>query len=1010
VAVANTVPEFLAGGGETGRLIAQHDWRSSELGPIEGWPQSLKTMLGFLLRSPVPLVMLWGENGIMLYNDGYSVVAGGRHPALLGSKVREGWPEVADFNDNVMRVGLAGGTLAYRDQELTLYRHGHAEQVWLDLDYSPVLDDAGRPAGVLAVVVETTERVRGEEARRETARQLDAALSVARLGTFEWNLGDDHISLDQRGRDIFGLARDSVIELATLLARIHPEDAERARAEVIASREQSSRLETEYRIIRPDRSVRTIVSISDIFPRPDGEAGRMVGVLQDITSRRRADERVRESEERFRNLADNAPVMMWVTDPDGRCTYLNKRWYEFTDLTEGESEAFGWLNPTHPNDREQVQEAFRAADVERRPFRAEYRLRRRDGVYRWVIDAATPRLGPEGVYLGYVGSVIDIEERRESEERLRLSEGRFRAAIDAIEGVLWTNDASGRMVGSQPGWERLTGQKQSDYEGYGWSSAIHPEDAQPTIDAWQAAVAERRTFMFEHRVRRHDGAWRLYAATAIPVFGADGKILEWVGVHTDISDARAAEERLRASEAFAREERDRAQSYLQVAEVMLLVLNERGTIQTINRKGAEILGYDDPAPLIGRDWFELAVPAARRAEIRSEFARLISRNGTANSFENTIRRNDGAERLIAWRNTVLQDSQGRAIGTLSSGEDVTDQREAQARERLLVQEVDHRAKNLLAVVQSVVQLTRGENIAEFKEAIAGRIQSLARTHGLLAAARWEGADLRQLVLDELAPYSRGDETRVRITGPALHLKPAAAQALALIVHELATNAAKYGALASPNGRVEIGWRTADERVRLDWSESGGPVVARPERRGFGSIVLQTSVERQLRGKVALDWKPEGLVCTLDLPGAEVLARAIRPLPNKGPIPADRELIGRPISGRRLLVLEDEALIAAQIEDVLSGAGYEVVGPAARVSEAFDRIYSDQPDAALLDINVAGERSFPVAELLRSKNVPFALCTGYGEAAIVPENLRGAPLIAKPFNTDELLRVIGTLFA
>ena len=151
--------DFLSGGGETGALMADHDWSSSALGPLESWPQSLRTVVGLLLRSPVPMVVLWGEDGVMLYNDAYSVFAGGRHPRLLGSKVREGWPEVADFNDNVMRVGLAGGSLTYEDQELTLYRHGRAEKVSMDLNYSPVVDESGEPAAVICILAETTERV-----------------------------------------------------------------------------------------------------------------------------------------------------------------------------------------------------------------------------------------------------------------------------------------------------------------------------------------------------------------------------------------------------------------------------------------------------------------------------------------------------------------------------------------------------------------------------------------------------------------------------------------------------------------------------------------------------------------------------------------------------------------------------------------------------------------------------------------------------------------------------------
>jgi PAS domain S-box-containing protein len=156
---SNDTPRFLKGGGEIATLIGSLNWASTPLGPIEQWPETLKTVIGLALRSPTPIVLLWGEDGVMLYNDAYSTFAGSRHPQLLGSKVREGWQEVAQFNDNVMKVGLAGGTLSYKDQELTLHRSGKPEQVWLNLDYSPVLDESGEPAGVIAMVVESTERV-----------------------------------------------------------------------------------------------------------------------------------------------------------------------------------------------------------------------------------------------------------------------------------------------------------------------------------------------------------------------------------------------------------------------------------------------------------------------------------------------------------------------------------------------------------------------------------------------------------------------------------------------------------------------------------------------------------------------------------------------------------------------------------------------------------------------------------------------------------------------------------
>jgi signal transduction histidine kinase len=167
--------EFIPGSGEMAGLIRRFDWAATSLGPIEHWPAGLKAIVGFLLPSPVPMVLLWGPDGVMIYNDAYAVFAGRRHPQVLGRKVREGWPEVADFNDNVMKIGLAGGTLAYKDIELTLHRAGRPEQVWMNLDYSPVRDERGLPAGVMAIVVETTERVLADRqiaAQQTRQRQL----------------------------------------------------------------------------------------------------------------------------------------------------------------------------------------------------------------------------------------------------------------------------------------------------------------------------------------------------------------------------------------------------------------------------------------------------------------------------------------------------------------------------------------------------------------------------------------------------------------------------------------------------------------------------------------------------------------------------------------------------------------------------------------------------------------------------------------------------------------------
>jgi PAS domain S-box-containing protein len=163
---------LIIGGGRMGDLIRSYDWDSTSVGSIATWPQSLLTAVGLMLQSPVPIVMLWGNNGIMMYNDAYSVFAGARHPKLLGTKVLEGWPEVADFNRNVMKKTSAGKTLSYKDQELTLYRNNIPEAVFMDLNYSPVFDEHGNPAGVFSIVVETTKRILAEKKEEQAENAL----------------------------------------------------------------------------------------------------------------------------------------------------------------------------------------------------------------------------------------------------------------------------------------------------------------------------------------------------------------------------------------------------------------------------------------------------------------------------------------------------------------------------------------------------------------------------------------------------------------------------------------------------------------------------------------------------------------------------------------------------------------------------------------------------------------------------------------------------------------------
>jgi signal transduction histidine kinase len=297
---------FPSADGELASLIRTHDWAATSLGPIAGWPQSLRTTTEMLLRSPVPIVLLWGEDGIMIYNDAYSVFAGGRHPRLLGSKVREGWPEVAAFNDNVMRVGLAGGTLAYKDQELTLHRSGRPEQVFMDLDYSPVPDESGRPAGVIAIVVETTLRVLA--ARRLEAQQTRLTRMFAQApGLMALLSGPDHrfelanpaYQALVGGRPLIGLP----------LAVALPEVARQGFVELLDEVYRSGRAYVGRNVtvrLRRAAGQPEEERVQDFVYQPLLDAaGQVTGIFvegQDVTERARAEAALRESAARLRFL------------------------------------------------------------------------------------------------------------------------------------------------------------------------------------------------------------------------------------------------------------------------------------------------------------------------------------------------------------------------------------------------------------------------------------------------------------------------------------------------------------------------------------------------------------------------------------------------------------------------------------------------------------------------------------------------------------------------------------
>lgn len=334
--------------------------------------------------------------------------------------------------------------------------------------------------------------------------------------------------------------------------------------------------------------------------------------------------------------------------------------------------------------------------------------------------------------------------------------------------------------------------------------------------------------------------------------------------------------------------------------------------------------------------------------------------------------------------------------------DITERKANEEARALLAREVDHRAKNALAIVQALVSLTKAPTRDAFVDAVTGRVSALARAHSLLAQSRWSGALLSKVMEDEVSAYARPGQ--VRYKGPDVILSPKAVQPIGLLTHELATNAVKYGALSVERGRVDIEWKVVDgERLLINWRESGGPPVTPPLQKGFGSNLITTVTGLQLGGQVEIDWNPKGITAAADLPASVMRASEATPAPTES-APASPEPEAARATGK-LLVVEDEMLIAMQMAESLQDAGWSVLGPAATVEEASQILEgSERPDAAILDVNLDGKTVFPFAEALQARGIPFLFCTGY-ETLDAGGRFEDCDRLRKPAHVDQIIAAV-----
>jgi PAS domain S-box-containing protein len=447
-------------------------------------------------------------------------------------------------------------------------------------------------------------------------------------------------------------------------------------------------------------------------------------------------ERLSASEARFREMADHAPVMVWVSEPDHSCSFVSRSWYEFTGQTPGGGLGRGWEDAVHADDRAKMLAEARAHSGRHEPFQVEYRLRRRDGLYKWVLAAAAPRFDSHGVFLGYIGSVIDISARRETESALAESHRLLDSVIESLPAMLFMKRAS---------------------------------------------------------------------------------------------DLR-----------FTR----------------------------LNRAGEKLLGYSREE-LLGKNDYDF-FPKDQADFFTGIDRAVLASNEVREIPEERVRTRDGATRFLKTSKIVLRNADGTPTHLLGVSIDITERKQSEEHVKLLMREISHRAKNLLSVVQVMARHTASEvEPREFAGRFAQRLAGLAASHDLLVKSDWHGVHIADLVSSQLAHFGDVIGVRVFLDGPLLKLRPSAAQTIGMALHELGTNAAKYGALSAPEGIIEISWGVlgsgANARFRIRWSERDGPEPQSPRKGGFGRTVVIDMVKHALDAEVRLEYPPSGAIWELVAP-------------------------------------------------------------------------------------------------------------------------------------------------
>jgi PAS domain S-box-containing protein len=740
------------------------------------------------------------------------------------------------------REGAVLGTLATHFQSV----HKPAEQ---DLH---LLDLYVRQAA------DIIERHRADDALRESEERLRLAQLRTGVGIWDWDLRTGKVTWTPELEALFGLQPGSVKCYADFRDRVHPDDVERIEAERDAAVRRRDLFDAEFRIIRSDGQVRWVLGTGGAFyDEVTGEPARVLGNSLDITARKEAEEKLKKGEQLFRDLLGALPAAIYVTDSAGRITYCNEGAVNLWGArpTLGEDRWCDLARFYHPNgERMELRDCpTEIALKEGRCVRGrEAIIERRDGKRIPIIPFPTPLYDTTGAINGVVNMTIDISERKQAElvlaERnahLMLAENAARVgyfAYDLDTGLVTVSEGYAAIHGLPEGTTQITIDQ--------WRARLHPDDLVRLYELRNRIYRNRcRGYTFDYRIIRAGGDIRWIESRGLISYDGERQPRRTMGVNIDVTERKQTEARL--SDALA-------------AGQVVAFEWDAATGRSQRSDNAErIMGLAE-----GHRFMEQV-----RADDRRMFkARIRGLSPDNPSYALTFRfvRLDGRHVWLEETAKGEFDGTGTLLRIKGLTRDISERKALEDHQNTLISELDHRVKNMLAIVSSVASRTQetSSSMEEFVAALDGRIKSMAITHELLSHRRWQGIPLAELVHRELAPFATASNTG--IDGPDVVLCAEAGQVIAMVLHELATNAAKFGAISVKSGHVSVRWSFrgnghAENWLRIDWEESGGPHVEPPTRSGYGTSVVRELIPYELGGSVDLKHPPEGVRCMLEIP-------------------------------------------------------------------------------------------------------------------------------------------------